>query len=153
MKQNIWLNLEHCHDARSQRGLHRPSLFQKRTEEFAGSPTLESSTSSSNGKCVPCPGSWTILRRQRSCKSFTKMDISMQHKTLEPDDASEDLCATATLFGKFKHNLLPTGIKRSPDFAQEIMESFLEGTDECKVCIDDAGAFKDSWENHLMMLE
>jgi len=45
------------------------------------------------------------------------------------------------------------GVKQSPDFAQEIMESLLRDIEECDVYIDDIGGFDSSWEKHLATLE
>jgi Reverse transcriptase (RNA-dependent DNA polymerase) len=44
------------------------------------------------------------------------------------------------------------GIKCSPDFAQEIMESILSDLSQCDVYIDNVGVFSNSFDDHLQHL-
>ena len=40
----------------------------------------------------------------------------------------------------------------SPDIAQEVMENIFCDIDGAEVCIDDIGAFSNSWKEHLTLL-
>jgi arginyl-tRNA synthetase len=44
------------------------------------------------------------------------------------------------------------GIKGSPDFAQEIMESIQSDLSQCDVYIDDVSVFSNSFDDHLQHL-
>jgi hypothetical protein len=76
----------------------------------------------------------------------------MQYCTFELNEESKDLCIIYTLFGKFEYSRLPMGLKCSPDFTQEVMESIFWDVAEVEVYIDDIGVFSDSWDQHLAVL-
>jgi hypothetical protein len=100
----------------------------------------------------PLPIIQDILRRRPGYQFFTKMDISMKYYTFELNDELKDLCTIATLFGKFKYNRLPMGLKCSPDFAQEVMENIFRDISETEVYIDYIGVFTNNWEEHMKVL-
>jgi hypothetical protein len=75
----------------------------------------------------------------------------MQYYTFELDEESKDLCTIATPFSEFKYNRLQMGLKFSPDFAQEVMETSSKRLMMQKY-IDDISAFSISWEEHMALL-
>ncbi len=59
------------------------------------------------------------------------------------------MCTLATPFGKLKYNILPMGLKCSPDFAQNVMENIFQKVEDAEVYIDDIGVFSNSLEEHI----
>jgi hypothetical protein len=93
-----------------------------------------------------------ILRKRSGYKSFTQLDVSMQHYTFELDKESQDLCTIIMPYGKYKYLRLPTGLKCSPDIVQAAMKNVLSGIKDADIYIDDVGAFSDNWDLHVNLI-
>jgi len=105
-------------------------------------------------KVYPLPHINSILRKRKGYNWFTKLDISMQFYAFELDKSSSNLCAISSPYGNYKYLRAPTGVKQTPDFAQQIMEHVLRDIDEIQAYIDDVGVFGDkSFKEHLKVLD
>ena len=73
----------------------------------------------------------------------------MQYYTFKLTEEAKELCVIITPFGKYRYKRVPTGVKQSPDFAQEVMEDiFQDMNDDIEVYIDGIGIFAQSWKHH-----
>ena len=77
----------------------------------------------------------------------------MQYHTFELDDESKYMCTIVTPFGKYKYNILPMGLKCSPNFPQEVMKNVFRHLEDTDIYIDDVGAFSTSWTAHIKLLD
>jgi hypothetical protein len=73
----------------------------------------------------------------------------MQYYTFALDKESKDLRTIVEPFGKYHYNVLPMGLKCSPNFVQETMENIFRDINDVKVYIHDIGAFSPNQEHHL----
>jgi hypothetical protein len=103
-------------------------------------------------KQYPLPIITDILRKCSGYKFFTKLDVSMQYYTFEPDKESPDLCTIVTPFVKYKYLRLPMGLKCSPDIAHAAMENVLSDIKDAEIYINDVGAFFDDWDHHVKLI-
>ncbi len=76
----------------------------------------------------------------------------MQYYTFALDDKSKDLITIVMPFGKYQYNILPIGLKCSPDFAQETIGNIFRDVEDAEVYIDNIGAFSNNWEHHVKLL-
>ncbi len=76
----------------------------------------------------------------------------MQYNMFSLDEESKDLATIVRPFGKYCFNILPMGLKCSPDFVQETMENIFRNIDDAEVYINDTGAFSPNWEHHPKLL-
>ena len=103
-------------------------------------------------KQYPLPRIQDILRKRPGYHCFTKIDISMQYYTFELTERAKELCVIVTPFGKFQYNVAPMGVKQSPDFAQEIMETMFLDNPDVEVYLDDIGIWGKS-QKHMEQAE
>ncbi len=103
-------------------------------------------------KQYPPPIISDILRKKTGYVFFSKLDISIQYYTFDLDEESKDLTRIVMPFGKYCYNVLPMGLKCSPNFAQETLENIFRDIDDAEVYINDIGAFSSNWEHHLQLL-
>ncbi len=83
---------------------------------------------------------------------FSKLNISMQYNLFDLDEESKDLTTIVTPFGKHHWNVLPMGLKWSPDFVQKKMENIFRNVNDPEVYINNIGAFLPDWEHHITLL-
>ena len=76
----------------------------------------------------------------------------MQYYTFELDEESKDLTTIVTPFGKYPYNILPMGLKCSPDFTHKTMENIFHDVEDAEVYIEDIGAFSNTWDHHINLL-
>jgi hypothetical protein len=76
----------------------------------------------------------------------------MQYYTFTLDEESQDLTMIVAPFGEYCYNILPIGLKCSPNFVQETMENIFCNFNDAEVYTDDIGTFSPNWEHHLKLL-
>jgi hypothetical protein len=100
----------------------------------------------------PLPIINDILCDRTGYAFFSKLDISMQYDTFVLDEEPKDLTIIVTPFGKYCNNVLPMGLKFSPDFAQETMENIFHAVNDTEVYINNIGGFLPDWEHPITLL-
>jgi hypothetical protein len=93
-------------------------------------------------KQYPPPIIHDIVKKRAGYSFFTKIDISIQYYTFELDEESKNLTMIVMLFGKYRYNVLPMGLKCSPDIAQETMENIFHNVEDAEVYKNDTNAPK-----------
>ncbi len=76
----------------------------------------------------------------------------MQYYTFVLDEESTHLTTIVKPFGNYLYNVLPMGLKCSPDFVQETMKNIFRNINDTKVYIHDTGAFSPNLEHQLKLL-
>jgi len=104
-------------------------------------------------KQYPLPLINDILSKRTGYQYFIKMDISVQYYTFELDEESQDLCTICTPVGLYKYARLPMELKCSPNFSQTTMENVLHDIEDVDVYIDDVGAFSNTRESHIKLID
>ena len=58
-----------------------------------------------------------------------------------------------THFGKFKYQCVTTGLKKSQDFAQEVMKRVLQDIEDGNIYLYDTGVFSNYYDEHINLLD
>jgi hypothetical protein len=85
----------------------------------------------------PIPKIQNLLLKLEGFKCGTALDLNMGYYHIELSDASKELCAISTQWGKYEHQRPPMSLCNSPDIFQEKMNDLLDGLDTVRVYIDD----------------
>ena len=77
----------------------------------------------------------------------------MAHCHIPLDEASQKLCTTVVVGGKYRYLSLPMGVSSAPDIFQSIMDNLLGDLEYARVYIDDTLITSDgSFEDHISKL-
>ena len=93
-----------------------------------------------------------LLRKRKSFKYFSKIDLSMMFYSFELTDRAKELCTISTPFGLHRWTRAPMGLRNSPSKAQSEIEAVLGDLEDVVCYIDDIAIFSDSWEEHAKLL-
>jgi len=90
-------------------------------------------------KCTPfpLPRIADLLQKLQGFQYATALDLSMGYYHVPLDEAAQRLCTALLPWGKYQYQVLPMGIKNSPDIFQNVMNNLLGDLENVRVYLDD----------------
>jgi dihydroorotate dehydrogenase len=82
------------------------------------------------------------------------LDLNMGYYHIKLDAETQNLCTIVFLWGKYKYEHLPMGIKIAPDVFQNIMSKLVQDMEYVKTYLDDLLILTNSsFKDYLLKLE